>query len=372
MRQYGIVLVLILLFFCPAYAQVPEERVAVLARGINIVHWFRFPARMTADYFRNYIGADELGQLRRYGFTFVRLPVQPEILRSANGPAIRRALRAAIGAIQQAGMAVVVDLHPYRWRLENNAEDRAEFLQTWRSLAPLLADTDPDVTFVEILNEPVFQDDPGSWHRLQAEAAQIIRAALPGHTLIATGHFWGGLRGLLALTPLDDRNVVYSFHFYQPQFWTTLASSIPDSPDNRAHNPDRPAIARLPWPSGDKAACMEAAGTQHARTLALIAANYCGHGWGRDQMRRLIGQAGDWAQRHQVPVIAGEIGVSDRIPAEMRSRWLQDVRTVLESLRIGWALWGYDDVMGLKRTRNAQGEVHMHTEILPGLGLAAD
>ncbi len=354
----------------PANAQVEPERVAVLSRGVNIVHWFRFPARLTADYFRTYVNAAELAQLRRYGFTFVRLPVQPEVMRGEDYRA--RALCAAIAAIHSAGMAVVIDLHPYRWRLEREAAHREEFLETWRDLAALLADTDPDRTFLEVLNEPVFQNGAEAWHALQVQAVEIIRAAAPQHTIIATGHFWGGLRGLLALTPLEDRNIVYSFHFYQPQFWTALASFVSDSPDQPQRNPDRAAIARLPWPSGDRETCMQSADTQHARTRALIDANYCQQGWNAAKIQRLVAQAGAWSARHQVPVIAGEIGVSQRIPPQMRAAWLHDVHSALEAQRIGWAVWGYDDVMGLARVKDAQGRVSLREEVLQGLGLLAE
>lgn len=344
-------------------AAVPEARIARLQRGLNITNWFRFPIAGTHAHFRSYISDAEIARFRAWGVDYIRLPVQPELLRDGSGRLATdriALLMEAIRRLQAGGLAVMPELHPHRWHLEGQARDRRELAAIWQELAPRLRRLDPAMTFVEILNEPVFNDAPAQWHALQVEMAGMLRAALPEHTIVATGHYWSSLDGLLALRPLDDANVVYTFHYYRPQFWTTLGAGV------RARDPA--AIARIPWPQADAEACVRAGRTEVEETRRQIAF-HCSGRWDAARVRRDIDTAGAWARRHGVNVIANEFGASAGIDAASRARYLGDVRAALEANDIGWALWGYDDSMGLARQKNARGEVSVAPGILRALGL---
>ncbi len=210
---------------------------AVLRRGINITNWFRFPPSRDPAALRGYLDDAAMAGLRRAGFTFVRLPVQPELLAAPGVPA---ALAEAMARLERHGLAVIVTLHPGDWHLETDAGDRARLVAFWRSLAPLLRRFDPAMTFPEVLNEPVFADSPGTWASLQHQTLLEIRAVLPVNTVILTGADWGSIAGLLALVPETDPNVVYSFHLYDPAELTALGAY-------RA-GLDAAAMARLPFP----------------------------------------------------------------------------------------------------------------------------
>ena len=73
------------------------------------------------------------------------------------------------------------------WHLETDPADQAKLLAIWRMLAPLLRRFDPAMTFPEVLNEPVFANDPGAWTGLQHQVTVAIRAALPTNTIVLTG-----------------------------------------------------------------------------------------------------------------------------------------------------------------------------------------
>ncbi len=346
-----------------ARAAVPPERMQGLQRGLNVANWFRFPQRNDPSFMRGYLADAEIAQFRAWGFDYVRIAVQPEILRNAAGRIDEdrfAALAAGMRRLQAGGLGTMVELHPQRWRLESKEEDRDALRGLWRALAPRLAPFDPARTFIEILNEPVFDGDPGTWHALQADLARIIRTALPAHTIIATGHHWSSLDGLLALVPLPDPNVVYTFHYYRPQFWTTLGSGV------RAADPD--AIARLPWPQADADACKGAGQTQSDQTRRLIAW-HCGQRWDGRKLRTDLDAAAGWARRHGVNVIANEIGVSARIAPASREAYLRDLRAALEANGIGWALWGYDDSMGFARRKDGAGRISVAQDVVRGLGL---
>jgi hypothetical protein len=155
---------------------------------------------------------------------------------------------------------------------------------------------------------------------------------------VLTGADWGSVRGLLALTPEADTNIVYSFHFYDPAELTALGAY--------REGLDSAAMARLPFPAEDQGACAATtATTRDAQTVGLMRF-YCSQRWDAAKLAARIAQAGDWARHNHANVIAGEFGASDRLAPESRLDWLAAVRTACEEQGFGWALWGYDDSMG--------------------------
>lgn len=303
-----------------------------LRRGINITHWFRYPPNREPAALRGYLDDAALQALRQAGFDFVRLSVQPDLATQ------RDALMSAVTRLEEHGLKVIVALHADDWHLETDAAQREQLLATWRSLAAILRRASTATTLPEILNEPVFTDDPDAWANLQHRAMRTIRAILPDNTIVLTGADWGSVRGLLALRPEADSNVVYSFHLYEPAELTALGAY-------RA-GLDRDAMARLPFPADDAAACARvAATTKDAQTAALIRF-YCDQGWDTGRVAARIDAAASWARRNRVGVILGEFGASQRLNAAARLAWLAAIRTACERQPIGWALWGYDDAMG--------------------------
>jgi hypothetical protein len=308
------------------------EPPAALRRGINITHWFRFPPSRDPVALRTYISDAALDDLRGAGFTFVRIPVQPDLL-AAPG-----ALADAVSRAEQHGLAAVVALFAADWHLETDPGDRAKLLATWQALAPQLQRFDPSMTFPEVLNEPVFADDPGAWAALQHQVALAIRAALPANTIVLTGPDWGSITGLLALPLEPDRNVIYSFHLYEPAELTALGAYRPGL--------DAAAMARLPFPVADEAACRSTADTVRDLPTANLMRFYCARRWDVAKVADRIAEAGAWARRHHVAVFAGEFGAAQRLNAPARLTWLTAVREACEQQALGWALWGYDDSMG--------------------------
>ena len=129
---------------------------ATLTRGINITGWFRFPASRDPAALAAYLSDQALADLRAAGFDFVRLAIDPAVADTQ-----RPVLIAAIRRIQRQGLTVVVSPHPHDWHLETDPADRDRLRAFWQTLAPALRTLDPARTVPEVLNEPVFPNDPG-------------------------------------------------------------------------------------------------------------------------------------------------------------------------------------------------------------------
>jgi hypothetical protein len=325
---YRLLAALVALLLLAAAGEPP----AALRRGVNVTHWFRFPPSRDPAALRAYLSDAALAELKDVGFTFVRIPVQPDLL-AAPG-----ALLDALARVERHGLAAVVALFAGDWHLETDPADQAKLIATWRMLAPLLRRFDPAMTFPEVLNEPVFANDPGAWAGLQHRVTLAIRAALPTSTIVLSGPDWGGITGLMSLPPEPDRNVIYSFHLYEPAELTALGAYRPGL--------DAASMARLPFPVADQAACRSTAGAVRDLPTAELMGFYCAQRWDEAKVAARIAEAASWARRHHVVVFAGEFGASQRLNPPARMAWLTTVRQACERQSLGWSLWGYDDSMG--------------------------
>ena len=115
----------------------------------------------------------------------------------------------------------------------------------WQAIAERYRD-EPTIAAYDILNEPVTADATGDqWRQLAAEMVAAIRAADPNHLLIV-GPVYGTEGEYRPLGPgdrflIDDPNVMYDLHFYEPIAFTHqtagwLANPIPDG--GRYPDPD--------------------------------------------------------------------------------------------------------------------------------------
>lgn len=347
-------LLFLLAAIVPAGAAVPAARLAVLARGINITGWFRFAAGRSPDALAAYMSDTALRGLRQAGFSFVRLPFDPAF------GARRNVLIGQVRRIEHAGLAVVLVPAPVHWRLESRPEDRAALVALWSALAPALRGLPAALTFPEVLNEPVFPRAPPRWQVLQTRVFAIIRAALPHSTVILTGPDWSSIAGLQAAVPPADPDVVYDVHFYDPAELTSLAAY--------RRGLDRAALARLPFPMADPKHCRQVAHSADAATAALIGF-VCAQHWDAARIGRQFSAVAAWRRRTGVSVVLGEFGASARLNRRARLAWIATVRRAAEHERLGWALWGYDDIMGFDLPRPPPIRPALDPELLQALGL---
>lgn len=322
----------------------PEARAARLSRGVNLSHWFaQAPddsARLDVD--SGYTTVDDLRKLRALGFRHVRLPVAPEPFfheddpERIDGPALA-ALDRALDAIAAESLAVIVDLHPeqggpFKRRLADDDAHVRTVARFWRALAHHLSVRDPELVFLEVMNESEVKDR-ARWAAVQRTLLAAMRKGAPNHTLIATGARWGSVKDLALLEPVRDRNVVYDFHFYDPYEFTHQGATW--AVDRWSQ------LRSLPYPSSVERVVptLGRIGTTSAKLTAL---RYGSKGWDADLLADRLAAVSGWAERHGVRVMCGEFGAYRKgAPAADRARWLRDVRTLLERDSIGWSVWDY-------------------------------
>jgi aryl-phospho-beta-D-glucosidase BglC (GH1 family) len=354
----------------PSDQQTAFARARHLRHGINASEWF---AQSASDYSAartdRYTDAADIALIAKLGFDNVRLSIDPAPLERSprnqegfNTDFLGR-LDRAVDAMLSNGLAVQIDIHPeedYKQKVKTGNEGVERFIMLWRGLAAHYASRDPEKLFFEIMNEPDV-NDPYRWSGIQAAAAVAIREAAPRNTIIATGPNWSGIADLLTLHPLPDGNVIYNFHFYEPNEFTHQGASW-----------EQPwwwiYTHGIPYPATESSMDDVIKQVPDAANRYALEQYWLDH-WDAHRIRLQIDAAAAWAKSYNVPLICNEFGAYRRVtdPAS-RMNWIHDVRTALEADGIGWTMWDYRGGFGVVFKQDGQ-PAKVDDKVVEALGL---
>jgi endoglucanase len=343
------------------------SRFAHLRRGINLSHWFSQSPSYSKEHLDTHTTARDIALIKSLGFDHVRFPIEPApLMNGTPDPAILNTtylgyVDSALDMILAAGLAVVIDIHPsdeFKLRTARDERGIEAFGLFWRAFAKHLSRRDPELVFLEVLNEPMVED-AYRWYGIQGKLIASIRAGAPNHTIIAAGHRWSGLYEMLFLEPYADANIIYNFHYYEPFAFTHQGATWA--------GPNLPFYKNVPYPSSPETVklLLDTIQDDPARYNLL---RYGEENWNAQRIDRELGAAADWARKHHVYITCNEFGAFRKVvkPAD-RVAWLQDMRTALEKHGIGWTMWDYGG--GFSVVNKIEGQVQADSDVVKALGL---
>jgi endoglucanase len=328
-----------------ARAAPSEDRAALMRRGFNLPD--QVPSRQGQRPDRA-----TLKWLRERGMTHVRLPIAGESLmaRFSSATTIRAAIddfNRALDLLLGLDFAVSADMHPSddfgRLHRADPQIALAALTEAWRNLARPIQRLPADRVFVELLNEPHAED--AVWRAQAARLIADLRKDLPSTTFIVGPAPYQRVEALAAWRPLEDANIVYAFHYYDPMAFTHQGLTWNDAdPLSR--------LAGVPFPTsrGDPAMTrlldgLRASGEGDlARSIDLALERP----WTKATIAAQFAPLADWSRAHDAPVILNEFGVL-RFKAARAARleWLRGVRESAQANGFGWAHWDYNQGFGL-------------------------
>jgi aryl-phospho-beta-D-glucosidase BglC (GH1 family) len=226
-----------------------------------------------------------------------------------------------------AGLAVILDIHEapgftFRNDLEEGdaasntlftdsvAQDR--FVALWQTIVRRYADAPVPLVF-ELLNEVTLPDN-GPWNALASRTVAAIREVAPEAVVMIGGTHNNAVSGLDGLIEIDDPRVVYTFHTYEPLYFT--------------HQ-------NAPWAAGPRE--WLAANPQHNQ----FGDQQVDRRMDREFLADVVAPAVAFARRTGHEVYCGEFGVADWVEPASRRAWLADFLGVLREHGVGFGLWTY-------------------------------
>jgi len=362
-----------------ALAAVPESRLAHLRHGVNLSGWFAQvsdPKGLTDDHFKSWVTDDDLALIRKLGFDHVRVGVDPKpsgdpkpmfVPKQAEQipPERLKLLDQAVERIVKHDLAVIITLQPdddFKDHLTKDPDSVEQFADFWRGLAGHYvcraeARCNHELVFFEVLNEPNVSD-LYRWSGIQAKLVAAIRESAPQHTIVVTGAQRSNIDGLLFLEPVFDRNVIYSFHYYEPFVFTHQGANWSTNYWHR--------VKQLSYPSSEQSANAAAGNVPDALNKFYLV-RYGLENWNEPRITADIAQVKKWAKDRDVKVICDEFGVHKTAASEDRRLWIEHVRRALEP-EIGWTVWDYDGNFGFVK-KDERGKVQTDDGVLKALGL---
>ena len=299
----------------------------VIHRGTNIAHWLSQRSRR-GDERSQFFTQRDITFIDSVGFDHIRLPVDEQQLWDEGGKRDEVAFELLTNCLSwclDAGLRVVLDLHILRSHHFNEAEkplwtDPAEqdkFIRLWKDLSSAVKEWPNGMVAYEFMNEPV-ADDPEQWNQLLARVADSIRRWEPDRVLVIGSNRWQSANTFDQLRiPPNDKNIVLSFHFYEPFFLTHYQASWTDLKDFEGD---------VNYPGQ-----IVTGGTTPDEQRV----------YNKDTLEKMMAKPIALAAKLSLPLYCGEFGVINKSPVNDKLAWYRDMVAVFEKHNIAYANWNY-------------------------------
>ena len=316
-----------------------------LHRGINISHWLsqsgdRGEKRATK------FTREDVKFLAECGYDHLRLPIDEEQMFDEQlnpEPEAFSLLHNAIGWCKEFDLKVIVDLHILRSH-HFNAESKPlftdkraqeEFYDCWRKISAELKKYPRSLVAYELMNEPV-ADDPEQWNAIVNNCLEMVRKLEPKRTIIIGSNRWQAYDQVKNLrVPEQDKNIIISFHFYNPFPLTHYRASWTEQKDN-------PLKVYYPGYIVKKED-VEKLTPELQKRWGWLARSYNDI----NTLEKQILQALDAATAMGRKLYLGEFGCLRGAGEENRLRWFRDVVSLCEKYGIAYASWDYKGAFGI-------------------------
>jgi endoglucanase len=164
--------------------------------------------------------------IRKAGFDTVRLPVKYSSRTATTAPytidpVFMARIRHVVDVALAAKLNIIIDLHSYIEVMDAPYAERDRFVAIWRQIAEAHKNDPASVSF-ELLNEPGSQlwSKVSPWE-IYTPAIAAIRETNPTRMIVVAGNYGSRPESLANFKfPLDDPNLVPTFHFYEPHEYT--------------------------------------------------------------------------------------------------------------------------------------------------------
>lgn len=316
--------------------------------GVNLGGWLSQYPKYDHEHFRAFITRPDIEQIAAWGFDHIRLPVDYPILESDDAPGQYHEdgfqyIDSCIEWCKTAGLGIVFDLHhapgysfnntlqPETLHLNVLFEQEAaqqRFIALWQAIVRRYHNAGVPIIF-ELLNEVVLPES-GPWNALAHKTIAALRAISPDCKIMIGGNHYNAASELKNIARLDDPNVLYTFHFYEPFLFTHQKASWTQI--------SREFDQTLEYP-GFFTGLEDFLRTKPEYNQAY--AWLIDRPLNRALMREFLIPVFEFIQASgQIPY-CGEYGVIDCAPADSRRRWHADLLDIFDQHGIGRALWSY-------------------------------
>ena len=304
----------------------PYESFEIM-RGTNIAHWLSQSQRRGSER-ETFFTEKDVKFIDSCGFDHIRLPIDEEQMWDESGKRNEDAftlMKNCLDWCQKAGLRVIIDLHILRSHhfneevkpLWTDPAEQDQFIALWKDLSDFLKEQPLAMVAYEPMNEPV-ADDPEEWNVLLARVVTAIRQWEPQRVIVIGSNRWQSAATFDDLkVPANDKNIMLSYHFYEPFFLTHYQASWTDLKDftGEVNYPGQIVLnSNLP---------------EHLRV------------YNRDTLVKMMEKPLRAARTLNLPLYCGEFGIFRDFFPEAKLAWYKDMTSIFEEYGVAYANWNY-------------------------------
>lgn len=287
-------------------------RAASMSAGVNTSNWLEAYWLLPFNAYPevNRYTRARVQALREAGFTTFRLPVIFERLTQPGNSSLLNTNHLAFSlvdsmilwAAQMDFQLVICNHHGLPLNNSNYQTEIPRLQAIWTQLTQRYGHLDPERYFFEIYNEPENSITNANWRTVATALLQTVRANESVlHSVFVGAANWNSAGALISFTPLDDADIIYTFHYYEPYYFTHQGMSWTSPPYFGAR-------------------IFPLAGEMDALMQTMTAVN-------------------DWADLNEVPVSMGEFGVATSADANSRCNWVNAVMNAANTYGFSYFYW---------------------------------
>jgi endoglucanase len=343
-NTFYLVLSLVFVLSCTSQKKQTQTNYFDFQKGVNLSHWLSQTNRVGLER-DTFITKNDIALIASIGYDHVRLPIDEVHLWDEQGKRMNdgfELLHQAIGWLLEHQLKVVVDLHIVRshhFNSETNSlwtdtVEQEKFVGLWRELSAELNQYSITDVAYEIMNEAV-AENPEDWNKLIAKTIQAIRQLEPERKIIVGSNMWQSVTTFKDLVvPENDKNIILSFHFYEPfllthyqAIWTKIKDyNGPINYPGISINPD------------------DLNGVDEKTLSELLPHNLY---FDKQVLDSLMKLAVVYANEKGLQLYCGEWGCLPSVPRATRLQWYKDVCELLNENNIAWSNWDYKGGFGI-------------------------
>ncbi len=321
-----------------------------IKRGTNLSHWLS-QSEARGEMRRLHIQEDDFERLEQLGFDFVRIPIDEVQFWDEQGNKLQEAwdlLTNALDLARKHNLRAIVDLHIIRSHYFNavNEGDKSantlftsekaqqDLINLWYQLSDVLKGYSNDWVAYEFMNEPVAEEHE-QWNQLVAKVHKALREREPQRTLVVGSNRWQGFETMKYLkVPEGDKNIVLSFHYYNPMilthygaWWTPIGRY-----KGKVHYPGV-LVSKEDYEAAPD-------------SLKPILEPYTREEYNIERIKSDFKDAIAVAKKYGLQLFCGEWGVYEPVDRELAYQWTKDMLSVFDEYDIAWTTWCYDADFG--------------------------
>lgn len=308
--------------------------------GVNLGGWISQYQEAKKEHFDSFITEADIAQIASWGMDHIRLPIDYMILENDDRPFEYKEegfiyVDQCIRWCEKHNLNIILDLHRapgYAFhslnenRLFEDEFMQERFIRLWQVFTKRYLNHGRNLVF-ELLNE-IVEPNSDRWNKLSKRAVQGIRQIDKERIIIIGGNNYNSVNTLHELDKIEDDNLVYTFHFYEPHIFTHQKASWEELLKDLKFEVSYPSKKEV-----YEAYLAKSDEFKRRYSYDKIV--------DKEYLRNYLQPALIFAKERNATLYCGEYGVIDHAPMDSNLRWHKDLSDLLIEYGIGRAVWTY-------------------------------